>query len=304
MAAGVSLLDVSPVAAQPSLAVSSTLVTPGSNVTASVIGTPGQHFAIVGSAVGAGLVVGHIPVSVGTDFVVLASGTIDGTGEVSVAVRPPFLGTTLDRYYLQAATAASASFAAFQLSQSVILRNADLFGPSGAAGPPGPGGATGPAGPPGPHGPAGPAGPGGAPGPQGAQGVISVRNFVGAIGSIPGEVQDYVFAGPTTLVSTTSSQRLIGSAVAPLGHDTEGATQAIRSTLCYQPSAGGPITPFLGGGGYNRLHITSTRIGVPASGTVQPGAGSWRVGFCVFNSGQLPLGNTDWVTGWVMVVNQ
>ena len=90
--------------AQPTLAASATAVTPGAAVTLTVSGIPGQQFAVLGSSVGAGLSYGGVNLAVGSDMVILALGSIGGTGSVAVTFTPPFAGTTLDRYYVQAAT--------------------------------------------------------------------------------------------------------------------------------------------------------------------------------------------------------
>ena len=96
--------------AQTSLDVSADVVMPGSPVTATVTGPPGQLYAIIGSSVGWGLSYGGVALGVGADFVILAQGVLDGTGSVSVPLTPPFLGSVLDRYYIQAATSTSPAF--------------------------------------------------------------------------------------------------------------------------------------------------------------------------------------------------
>jgi hypothetical protein len=111
--------------AQPTLTVSQTIVTPGSSVNATVVGPPNQFFAIIGSAVNSGFSHGGVALAVGPDVVILATGTLSGAGQAVVPVTPPFNGTTLDRYYVQAATATTTNFVPLQASAGVILRNAD-----------------------------------------------------------------------------------------------------------------------------------------------------------------------------------
>jgi len=156
------------------LVVSPSVVTPGAPVTATVSGPPGHYFALLGSSVGAGLTFGGRSFAIGVDFAVVASGQLDGAGLAIVSGTPPFLFTTLDRYYLQAATSPSPSFLPVDLSPGRILRNADLIGglagAPGPAGPPGPAGAEGPPGPPGPPGTTGATGATGQPGSQGPPG--------------------------------------------------------------------------------------------------------------------------------------
>jgi hypothetical protein len=88
---------------------------------------------------------------------------LNAEGQAVVRLLPPFMGTLLDRYYLQAVTSTAADFLQLQPSASRSVRNGDLVlglpGTIGPQGPPGPAGATGPTGPAGPAGPRGPAGP-------------------------------------------------------------------------------------------------------------------------------------------------
>ena len=169
---------------------------------------------------------------------------------------------------------------------------AQLSGPQGTPGPQGPAGPQGTAGQQGPQGPQGPAG---------SPGIISVTGFAGPIAAISGSSVVYVFAGPTATVSTSSTQRLVGTAAAPLAI-FGGVPQDFRFGLCYQSTTGGnPINFF--GVSESQGQITTVRQSWTAVGTVVPGAGTWRVGFCVLNSGSNPINNNDDVNGWVMVTN-
>jgi hypothetical protein len=166
----------SPALAQPSqISVAADVVTPGVPVSVIITGAPGQNVALVGSTTGAGFSYGGVGFAVGPDVQVLFIGAIDGTGRRVVTVTPPFVGTTLDRYYLQAATSASPAFIPPALSPGLVLRNADLLSGLGAMGPPGP---AGPAGPTGPAGATGPPGPTGATGP--APVIASLAGLAGA----------------------------------------------------------------------------------------------------------------------------
>jgi hypothetical protein len=182
----------------PTLAVVTDVVAPGAAVTATLTGPPGQFYALLGSTVGAGFSFAGQNLAVGPDVAILAAGQFDGSGQVAVPVTAPFLFTTLDRYYLQAATSPSAGFTPLALSPGRILRNADLVGSLvGPPGPPGPPGLPGPQGVPGPIGPPGPQGP---PGPSGTQGVFGtdtsrgVTSLSQGIDCIIGEIK--LFAGP------------------------------------------------------------------------------------------------------------
>ena len=175
VAAAVIVLAVAQAAAgQTGFTVTPDVVAPGGSVTATVTGPPGQFWGIVGSSVNAGLSYGGFALAVGLDFRILAQGVLDGSGQATVSLTPPFRGTVLDRYYFQAGTSPSPSFLPLSLSPGRVVRNADLLsglvGPAGPAGPAGPGGPAGPPG--GPVGPAGPPGPAGAAGPPGPPGLM------------------------------------------------------------------------------------------------------------------------------------
>lgn len=120
------------------------------------------------------------------------------------------------------------------------------------------------------------------------------------MGSIPVAANNYAFAGPTKTVTTSADQVLVGAAQAPLALSL-GGPQEFRYGLCYQSSAGGAINNFVGNG-YSQGHITTTRMPWAASASVTPGAGTWKVGYCVLNAGSGVI-NNDWVNGWVQVVN-
>jgi len=160
-----SCLVAASAAAQPQVSLSSTVVAPGESVAITVTGTPGAFFALLGSSVDDGQSFAREHLKVGRDVSVLATGTLDGTGEATLNVTPPFLGAVLDRFYFQAATSFSSKFDTLESSASAIVRNGDLV--KGLEGPQGPQGPAGPAGAAGAVGPAGPAGPQGLTGARG-----------------------------------------------------------------------------------------------------------------------------------------
>lgn len=195
LAALLSLAATLDAGAQPTLTPQPDIVAPGSTVSVTINGQPGLHFALLGSSTRAGVAHAGVQLGVGADFAILALGVLDGTGHVVVGVTPPFLLTSLDRYYLQAVTSPSAAFTSIQVSASRAIRNADLVGsligapgpvgPQGPTGPTGPQGSIGPSGPAGtqgPVGPPGPAGPTGAAGPAGPQGAIGPSGSAGPTG--------------------------------------------------------------------------------------------------------------------------
>jgi hypothetical protein len=128
-----------------------------------------------------------------------------------------------------------------------------------------------------------------------------VNGFAGPIAAINGSSTIYVFAGPTATVSTSATQKLVGTAEAPLAL-FNGVPQDFRYGLCYQSTAGGnPINFF--GAAESQGQVTTIRQSWTAVGTVQPGAGTWNIGFCILNSGPNNINNNDDVNGWVMVTN-
>lgn len=154
--------------AQPQIVLSTTVVAPAESVAVTITGDPGTYYALLGSAVDSGTVFAGPRLKLGRDVVILGTGLIAGDGQTTVSIVPPFVGTVLDRYYVQAVTAFSPQFETLEASAAAVVRNRDLV--EGLEGPAGPQGPTGPAGPQGlmgPIGPQGPAGPQGFTGPRG-----------------------------------------------------------------------------------------------------------------------------------------
>jgi hypothetical protein len=169
-------LPVASASAQPQIALSTTVVVPGQSVTVTVTGGPGEFFAVLGSSVSAGFSYGGVALGVGNDVLILAQGALDGSGEASIKVVPPFTGSVLDRYYLQVVTSVAQDFMPPQPSPVRAVRNGDLvIGLPSTEGPQGPPGPIGPAGAQGPTGPVGATGPQGPMGPQGPPGLTNVR---------------------------------------------------------------------------------------------------------------------------------
>lgn len=172
-------------------------------------------------------------------------------------------------------------------------------GPQGATGAQGPQGATGAQGPQGATGAQGPIGP---TGPQGATGVVTVADFHGAIADLAGNAANFMFAGPTAAVTTTSGQRMSGSAVAPLGKSTLGENN-VAVGLCFKSISGGAIQNFLPDIMVIEVSSGGARHSYAAAGSVAPGAGTWAVGFCARNDDASTLNDNGNVNGWVMVTN-
>jgi hypothetical protein len=165
LASLVVCLSAPSVSAQPLLTLSTTVVAPGQPVTVTVSGGPGQFFAVIGSSVNAGFSYAGVALGVGPDVQIIQIGSLNGNGQASLSVVPPFTGTTFDRYYLQAVTSTNPDFIPLEASPVGVVRNGDLV--TGLTGPPGPEGPPGPAGPTGPTGATGPPGLTGATGPRG-----------------------------------------------------------------------------------------------------------------------------------------
>ena len=195
------------------------------------------------------------------------------------------------------------------------------IGPPGASGPRGETGSTGPEGPRGPtgatgpqgiQGPQGPTGATGAQGPQGVAGIVSIAGWGGLIPNTLATPADtsisgnYVFAGPTTTITTSEDQRVTGAAEAPLAHTLlNNPVRQFRYGLCFQPAAGGTLTNFAGDN-YSVGELNNFRTSWTATATRVLGAGTWNVGFCVASAGNLAVSynDNDFVNGWVMVTNQ
>ena len=160
-----SCLVAASAAEQPQLALSSTVVAPGESVAITVTGAPGALYALLGSSVDEGGSFAREGLKLRQGVALVATGALDGAGQATLNVRPPFLGTVLDRYYFQAATSFTPRFDTLESSAAAIVRNGDLV--KGLEGPPGPQGPAGPAGEAGPVGPTGPTGPQGLTGPRG-----------------------------------------------------------------------------------------------------------------------------------------
>ena len=134
----------------------------------------------------------------------------------------------------------------------------------------------------------------------------TINNFpgipfdLGGTGSV-NEVIPWKFVGnPETGITTTSSQRLVGTAEVPMGDPTP---TGIDYDLCYRPSGGSTITPFSASS--SSATLTSFDVVYTATSSVVPGAGTWDVGFCVRPAaGGRNAERINDVNGWVQVVNE
>jgi hypothetical protein len=141
---------------------------------------------------------------------------------------------------------------------------------------------------------------------------VSIASWAGIIPntlSTPADTSlagNYVFAGPTTTITTLENQRVTGSAAAPLAHTlVNNAVRQFRFGLCFQSADGGALTNFAGDN-YSVGELTNARTSWTAAASRVPGAGTWHVGFCVASAVNLAVtyNDNDFVNGWVMVTNQ
>jgi hypothetical protein len=177
-----------------------------------------------------------------------------------------------------------------------------LFGPKASGVWPAGVSLIGPQGPTGATGATGPAGATGATGPQGPSGVVSVQSFYGDVGTIAASSAVYVFAGPTVNVTVTStSQKIVVSAAVPLA--ASAAVANIRLGICYKLLPSGTVINFAGGA-YSLVQVNTNRTSFSAAGSISGLApGTYQIGVGILNGSTVVVDNTDFVNGWVMLVN-
>jgi hypothetical protein len=152
------------------------------------------------------------------------------------------------------------------------------------------------------NGATGPAGPTGATGPQGTQGiqgpagVVSIFALSGFTPDVPPSQSAYLFVGNTSNVTLTSGQRITGSATAIMMSAGVGRG---RVGLCYQNVNGGTVTVF-STDQTPPMDWFAGRSAYAASATATPAAGTYKVGYCILNMGNVPAREVS-VSGWVMV---
>jgi len=99
---------------------------------------------------------------------------------------------------------------------------------------------------------------------------------------------------------TSATQRITAAAQAPLA--SLGGTATFRAGICYQVGAGA-LANFVGGF-YSIMQADDVRSGTPASASITGLApNTYNVGYCVMNTGTLPLNSNDYVNGWVILTN-
>jgi hypothetical protein len=137
-----------------------------------------------------------------------------------------------------------------------------------------------------------------------ANGVLSLGNWTGGIGPIPVN-SGFVFAGPQTTLTTTATQTIVASSEAALA--TAAATTTADISICKQPTTGTPTVTLLDlkvSGAFSIVTVGTTRISYPANAVGAPGAGTWKIGECVNNTGATnAIDQNDFVMGYAFVVN-
>jgi len=154
---------------------------------------------------------------------------------------------------------------------------------------------------PGPEGPPGPPGPPGQSGAPGAEGVVSRHAFAGDIQLIAGGATGYQFVGETVSLTVDGAPSVVGAASLVLGTSVAKAN-AVRIGLCYQ-LGNGAIENFVRGS-YTAVDVDSIRTAQSVSASYGPlAAGTYTMGACVWNEGNVTLNNNDYVNGWFLLVN-
>lgn len=141
----------------------------------------------------------------------------------------------------------------------------------------------------------------GATGPQGSTGIVTTVVFRGSANLIAVNSSAWVFFGPYVTVVTTEAQRITASAVVALGLSWGSSSGTMMMDLCLQ-APGGPLFYFNPSSALIYRSVVG-RFSYSATGSIVPGAGTWKVGLCMVNYGPSALNDNDWVNGWAMITN-
>ena len=164
---------------------------------------------------------------------------------------------------------------------------------------------------PGPQGLTGNDGAIGATGPQGntgatgPSGTVTIVSFNGGVGAGPfNNMTAYNFVGPTaTITITSTTQKVYGTAVAPIALAAGLPVTDVRLGLGYKLGAAGAVTNFAGVA-YAIVQLSTLRSGQPVAGYVTGlTPGTYTVGIVILNSTANAVSNNDFVNGWVTVAN-
>jgi hypothetical protein len=137
-------------------------------------------------------------------------------------------------------------------------------------------------------------------------GFISIGDWTGGIATIPVN-SGFVFAGPTTTLTTTATQTIVATSEAAMATPAATNTTSAEISICKAPAATGTPVTLLNlkvGGAFSIVTVGFPRISYPANATGAPGAGSWKIGECVNNTGAtFAISNNDFAMGDAYVVN-
>jgi hypothetical protein len=122
------------------------------------------------------------------------------------------------------------------------------------------------------------------------------------VGNIPGPSGSYAFAGSPITLTTAASQTIVASESAALGQTLLGTPIPVIVAICIQPAAGGAITPMPSSSAIETVNPTNYVVPYAMSSAGSPGAGTWKVGFCVKNTSSTTLNDDGNMVGWVAVV--
>lgn len=141
----------------------------------------------------------------------------------------------------------------------------------------------------------------GTPGAKGSDGFQQIGTFGGDVGTIPGNVDAFVFAGPTTQVTTSATQGLTASGSASLGASNP---VTVDVGICKQSAPSGPVTILAANQDlFQVVDLTANLTSYGISQTAAPGAGTWNVGMCVRDNSAQAVDNTDFSEGYAFVTN-
>jgi hypothetical protein len=115
----------------------------------------------------------------------------------------------------------------------------------------------------------------------------------------PREGGGWEFFGPNRQITVNGKQKIAGFGSAVFG--TTSGTSRIAVSLCYRQD-GGAITS-IGDDNHLIADADAARRTFPVAASKTLPAGTYAVGYCVQNRGPKVLGNNDYVTGWIMVIN-
>ena len=124
----------------------------------------------------------------------------------------------------------------------------------------------------------------------------------GAVGTVAEGGTNFVFVGETQNLTLGAGQSIVGVATGQLRLLTGSVPQEYGFTLCYRVGAG-PVTRFLSNANdFQVAAATNVTQSNTAAAAVSLPAGTYTVGYCVFNPNAISLSG-DWAMGTFHVVN-